>query len=163
MRTSPLKSMPPAKNSNPPNTMKTTHSPGPLTYGTKKDGSPNAIFDSLNRIVCSFPAVHTDATGGNDIRKGSPHTAETMGANARLFTAAPDLLAAAIAILAKEEEMDTGHAWLEYRDLGNAVKAATRSARCNCYLDTPCNGPVPNYCPEHDGDYSSFLAANNCD
>jgi hypothetical protein len=27
----------------------------------------------------------------------------------------------------------------------------------------PCDGPVPPYCPEHDGSYSDFLAFNNCD
>jgi hypothetical protein len=36
-----------------------------------------------------------------------------------------------------------------------------RDPRCTC--DAECNGPVPNYCPVHDGNYSSFLAANNCD
>lgn len=36
-----------------------------------------------------------------------------------------------------------------------------RDPRCTC--DAECNGPVPNYCSVHDGDYSSFLAANNCD
>ena len=29
--------------------------------------------------------------------------------------------------------------------------------------DGPCDGPVPPYCPEHDGDYSAFLALHNCD
>jgi len=36
-----------------------------------------------------------------------------------------------------------------------------RRAGCNCHL--PVNGPVPNFCPVHDGDYSSFLVMNNCD
>jgi len=29
--------------------------------------------------------------------------------------------------------------------------------------NAPCDGPVPPYCPEHDGNYSAFLALNNCD
>jgi hypothetical protein len=60
-----------------------------LTYGRKKDGTPNAIFDGLSRVVCSFPDV-----GGDDTRRGSPTTAKTMEANAALFCAAPELLAA---------------------------------------------------------------------
>lgn len=68
------------------------HSTG-LTFGRRQDGSPNAIFDSLNRVVCSFPEVHLDCKGSNDARRGSPTTAETMLANAQLFTASPDGLA----------------------------------------------------------------------
>jgi hypothetical protein len=36
-----------------------------------------------------------------------------------------------------------------------------KDPRCQC--DAPCNGPVPPYCPLHDGDYSSWLASNNID
>jgi len=39
------------------------------------------------------------------------------------------------------------------------VKAAPYACTC----DAECNGLVPNYCSEHDGDYSAFLAFNNCD
>ena len=35
--------------------------------------------------------------------------------------------------------------------------------RCTCHMDQDPMSPVPNYCPIHDGDYSSFLASNNCD
>ena len=34
---------------------------------------------------------------------------------------------------------------------------------CNCHLDQDPMSPVPNYCAAHDGDYSTFLASNNCD
>jgi hypothetical protein len=33
---------------------------------------------------------------------------------------------------------------------------------CTCHHPQG-NSPVPNYCPIHDGDYSSFLVMNNCD
>ena len=65
------------------------HSIAPLSIGRGKNRVPNAIFDSLNRIACSFPAVGIDG----DKRRGSPSTAETIEANARLIAAAPDLLA----------------------------------------------------------------------
>lgn len=42
-----------------------------------------------------------------------------------------------------------------------AIAKATKPSRCTCGRES--DGPVPNYCPEHDGDYSSFLAINNCD
>jgi len=29
--------------------------------------------------------------------------------------------------------------------------------------NAPCDGPVPPYCTAHDGNYSDFLALNNCD
>ena len=34
---------------------------------------------------------------------------------------------------------------------------------CNCYLEVPAGQPMPNYCPVHDGDYESWLVANNVD
>lgn len=34
---------------------------------------------------------------------------------------------------------------------------------CSCHLKEQVTGPVPHCCPVHDGDYSSFLAAHNCD
>ena len=33
---------------------------------------------------------------------------------------------------------------------------------CPCHFGE-CHGPVPPYCPLHDGDYSSWLASNNID
>lgn len=66
--------------------MSATHSTF-LSFGIGKDGAPNAIFDPLSRVVCSFP---TDRT--HDTRRGSPSTPETILANARLFAAAPALL-----------------------------------------------------------------------
>ena len=59
----------------------------PLVFAIGKDGAPNALFDQLNRVVCSFP---TDRA--HDTRRGSPSTPETILANAQLFAAAPDLL-----------------------------------------------------------------------
>ena len=59
-----------------------------LFIGRGKNRVPNALYDSLNRIVCSFP----DAGTGQDTRRGSPSTAETIDANARLIAAAPELL-----------------------------------------------------------------------
>ena len=85
------------------------HSISPLTFGLKKDGSPNPIFDSLNRVVCSFPEISTTSTGGRDTRKGSPYTMETMQANARLFTAAPALLAALNYLLEQTVDQDLAH------------------------------------------------------
>lgn len=60
----------------------------PLTFGIGKDGAPNALFDPLSRVVCSFP---TDRA--TDTRRGSPSTPETILANAQLFAAAHELLA----------------------------------------------------------------------
>lgn len=37
------------------------------------------------------------------------------------------------------------------------------SITCTCHLKEKVTGPVPHCCPRHDGDYSSFLAQNNCD
>ena len=34
---------------------------------------------------------------------------------------------------------------------------------CTCHLDQPWDSPVPNFCPVHDGDYSSWLVSNNID
>jgi len=78
-----------------------------LTFGKKKDGTPNAIFDQLGRVVCSFPEIHPDHTRGNDCRKGSPYTARTMAANACLFTAAPELLSALQEIAAHQFHPNT--------------------------------------------------------
>lgn len=74
-----------------------THSTN-LTYGRRQDGSPNALFDGLGRMACSFPAVHDGSSGSHDTRRGSPTTVETMEANARLWCAAPELLASLEAI-----------------------------------------------------------------
>ena len=64
------------------------------TYGTRKDGGANAVFDGLNRVVCSFPDPSE-----YDTRKGSPTLPEETIKNARLFAAAPDLL-----VIAKQIE-----------------------------------------------------------
>lgn len=69
------------------------HSTG-LSYGKYKDGTPNALFDTLNRVVCSFP---TDRD--SDTRRGSPSTPEVILANATLFQGASDLLIASRAML----------------------------------------------------------------
>ena len=74
-------------------------------------------------------------------------------ANARLIAAAPELLAALELIYANAGESPE---WIRM-----TILKATRSASCTC--EAECSGPVPNYCAEHDGDYSAFLAAHNCD
>lgn len=82
-----------------------------LTYGQKKDGTPNAIFDGLSRVVCSFPDVSTLPYGGGDMRKGSPSTAETMKANAALFCAAPEMLTALEGVIEHVIINDAGDAY----------------------------------------------------
>lgn len=57
-----------------------------LTIVRDRHGTPNALYDGLNRVVVSFP---TDRT--HDIRRGSPSTPETIEANAKLFLAAANL------------------------------------------------------------------------
>jgi hypothetical protein len=76
-----------------------------LTTGTNKHGVPNALYDSLNRIVCSFPDPGIDG----DTRRGSPSTPETIHANARLFTAAPALLDALHYLLEQTVDQDLTH------------------------------------------------------
>ena len=34
---------------------------------------------------------------------------------------------------------------------------------CTCHLKSQARGPVPHFCPAHDGDYMHFLALHNCD
>lgn len=34
---------------------------------------------------------------------------------------------------------------------------------CNCEREVPTGQPFPNYCAEHDGDYSQWLVSNNID
>jgi len=77
---------------------KVHHSPTPFYTGKKKDGSPNAIFDSLNRVVCSFPDIQTNPNTG-DTRTGSPYTLLAMDANAALFRSAPETFAALRALV----------------------------------------------------------------
>jgi hypothetical protein len=43
--------------------------------------------------------------------------------------------------------------------LGGGDDPRSTCPACNAVTD----GPVPPYCLEHDGDYASFLAFNNCD
>lgn len=56
------------------------------SFGTRKDGGANAIFDRLNRVVCSFP--EPDAS---DTRRGCPSRSEETMRNARLIATAPAL------------------------------------------------------------------------
>lgn len=92
-----------------------------LTYGKNRDGSPNAIFDGINRIVCSFHPV-----GGDDTRKGSPTTMETMTANARLFCASPELLEALRKIegYLYEAQSDIPEEYRAKRDVVSAMNIA---------------------------------------
>ena len=53
-----------------------------------------------------------------------------------------------------------------YKHLADGIAVTLRSAidstkPCTCH--EIADGPVPNYCAKHDGDYSSFLALHNCD
>ena len=55
-------------------------------------------------------------------------------------------------------------AWVE--TVKRAVELASivdDSQSCNCHLEVPTGQPMPNYCPIHDGDYESWLVANNID
>lgn len=66
-----------------------------LSFGRgRRDGAPNALFDSLNRVVCSFPSDRR-----TDSRRGSPSTPEVILANAKLFQGSPRLLTASKALL----------------------------------------------------------------
>ena len=104
-----------------------------LTYGRKKDGTPNAIFDGLNRVVCSFPDVSTSPYGGGDMRKGSPSTAETMKANAALFCAAPELLDALVAaeahVYEAQSELADGSAKRDLKIALKMIRAAITGAK----------------------------------
>ena len=57
--------------------------------------------------------------------------------------------------------VQTSRALIEARALAAQLNAAlvVECPACNA----PCNGPVPPYCPEHDGNYSDFLVSCNCD
>lgn len=70
-----------------------------LTLGHDQHGTPNALYDGLNRVVVSFP---TDRT--HDTRRGSPSTPETILANAKLFAAADDLRALAQHIITMHDD-----------------------------------------------------------
>lgn len=78
----------------------------PLTYFKKKDGSPNAIYDLLNRMVVSFPEVAHPSDPAADRRIGSPRTPEAMEEYAKLFCAAPDLLTALERLTAAMDDYD---------------------------------------------------------
>lgn len=114
------------------------HSTG-LTYGRRQDGTPNAIFDGLNRVVATFPELHTTSTGSQDIRPGSPTTAETMEANARLFAHAPELYAACQAILDNWENGDLAAAAqlcaAAVRKAGNKTSDRIRVRACSIVCD----------------------------
>lgn len=92
-----------------------------LDYGTGKDGAPNALFDGLARVVASFP---TDRT--HDTRRGSPSTPETILANAKLFAAAPELLALAKHIESMADDAYlTGHP--EFVEIAREAKEALKA------------------------------------
>jgi hypothetical protein len=118
--------------------MKTTqHTPGPwIRKGDWIHGTPESgASQGIAQIL------------------GNCGCSKTTEANARLIAAAPELLAALELIYANAGESPE---WIRM-----TILKATRSASCTC--DAECSGPVPNYCAEHDGDYSAFLAFNNCD
>ena len=53
---------------------------------------------------------------------------------------------------------DRVQGWTEYV-AALVAKAVTNCPDCNAL----CVGPVPPYCPIHDGNYSDFLVSCNCD
>lgn len=96
--------------------MHSTH----LTIGHDQHGTPNALYDGLSRVVVSFP---TDRT--HDTRRGSPSTPETITANAKLFLAAPELLAASFDLLEILRDMPKGPQHDAMVKLHHAIAKAT--------------------------------------
>lgn len=93
--------------------MNTKHTPGPWSIDSDGDGKPDAIITSQH-----LPEMDDDVCevyGGND------DDCETRKANAALIAAAPDLLEALHAIIAKfESDPDD----LETMDAGIAIARA---------------------------------------
>ncbi len=134
--------------------MKTTqHTPGPWEFDPAID-TFNIGTISVGPDPENYPVAHVESwtDGGTDCDE-----AKTALANARLIAAAPELLAALELIYANAAESPE---WIR-ASIAPAILKATRSASCTC--ESECSGPVPPYCSEHDGDYSAFLAFNNCD
>ncbi len=107
------------------------HTSGP--WSIEKHGKAGRLLEG--------PGFISPALIGNifDHRSGSADRVpqeETQTANARLIAAAPELLEAGKAILAKESELATRHAWSEYRALEAAIAKAEGRASASG-RDTP--------------------------
>jgi len=88
------------------------HTPGPWRIGKPSVRNGVQIFKDSDwplrsEVICTMPKCGKGRT-----------------ANARLIASAPDLLRAAKRILAREAELTTGDAYLEYRALEAAVAKA---------------------------------------
>jgi hypothetical protein len=134
---------------------KTQHTPGP--WETRPTSNPK------------------NGTGWRDIVSTgttySPsYVGEALEHDAALIAAAPDLLAAlkgaqaalrkALPHLPADDEAVFAGEWLD--EIAAALAKAEGHAPCPACNATH-DGPVPPYCSEHDGDYSSWLVANNID
>ena len=98
--------------------MKTTHTPGPWTYGPC--GPDVAILDANGGLVAAI--------------RPQKDTADIDFANAHLIAAAPDLLACFDAVPVPPTDFDTEEGCREY---ANAV-----IKRLNLWLDTTCNAAI---------------------
>jgi len=147
----------------------TTHTPGPWKVETWKYKTPAREVLTINT---KFDAIAQTC----GLWRDGDDSANEEEANARLIAAAPDLLAAlesqvsaldsALSAyrMGERSSVIIEHARAAIEAARDAIDKATISAtRSSCTCDAECNGPVPNYCSEHDGDYSAFLAASNCD
>lgn len=127
------------------------HTPGPWV----------AIGRTVHHLMFEEPL-----DGRNEICR-VPNCNPESERNARLIAAAPELLAALIGCLPTLEDR-AGQLGVDSVPLVAAraaishVEGDVMGAGCPA-CDAVSNGPVPAYCPEHDGDYSSFLAMHNCD
>lgn len=139
------------------------HTPAPWFHIPRnRDGHVDIITDKQGNRDRGFVAVGCPVVERPILDYAHENT---QTANARLIAAAPELLAALIGLADcagitalpgfradLDEAMTTARA---------VIDKATKPSRCTCGRES--DGPVPNYCPEHDGEYSSFLAFNNCD
>jgi hypothetical protein len=138
--------------------MTTSYTPGPWKVETWK-------YNNNTREVLTIQTQCDAIAQTCGIWRDGDDSSAEEAANARLIAAAPDLLAALDALTewgcthTGPRDDNSPHELLIAARA--AIAKATRSASCTCEAD--CSGPVPNYCAEHDGDYSAFLAASNCD
>lgn len=101
-------------------TAKAGHTPGPWGYhGDKTRGGDRIVTHEGGEFGREALAQALDFNEyARDVE---------ADANARLIAAAPELLAACKALLARESELTTGYGWEEYRAIEAAVVKAERS------------------------------------
>jgi len=139
--------------------MNTQHTPGPWEIRPSSNPANGAGWRDIVSIGATF---------------NPSYVGEALENDARLIAAAPLLLEAlrqteqhltriARAFYVGGKASDLKQAFAGWKDTAesarSAIAAATKCPACNA---AP-NGPVPAYCPEHDGDYSAWLVANNID